>query len=243
MVSQRIRWCGLVAVTAGLFFAWSLAPILGTVSLQTWRLVGMLGAGLVGVAGAPLIASWTRAVPAIGVGLLLGVLCAELATTTDELPSIAGLMDAVDSLGVELVAMIAAAAAGDATARWLWATSGRRSLRGVPERRRSFATVADRESRVLHAALAGDATRLRETLDAGDDVDAWDENGMTPLLSAIFIGDSEAIRLLLAAGADPNRANRHDPTATLLWHARDDFGLHHIAALLVEAGAKDDTAA
>jgi ankyrin repeat protein len=75
-------------------------------------------------------------------------------------------------------------------------------------------------------------------LPASDDLNAWDELGMTPLLLAVFRGDLEAVRLLLQAGADPNRPRRDDPTATPLWHARDDFGLHEIAELLVKAGAK-----
>ena len=103
--------------------------------------------------------------------------------------------------------------------------------------------VAAHDSRLLRAALACDATKLREALDSGDDVNAYDEHGMTPLLTAVFIGDREAVRLLLEAGADPNRAQRSDPTATPLWHARDDFGLHEIADLLVEAGAKDGRSA
>jgi hypothetical protein len=51
-------------------------------------------------------------------------------------------------------------------------------------------------------------------------------------------GVDHAVRLLLEAGADANRAQRDDPTATPLWHAREDFGLHEIAQLLEKAGAK-----
>lgn len=91
---------------------------------------------------------------------------------------------------------------------------------------------------VLRAALTGDATKVREAISTGADVNAWDEHGMTPLLSAVFIGNVDAVRLLLEAGADPNRAQRDDPTATPLWHAREDFGLHEIAQLLERAGAK-----
>ena len=94
-------------------------------------------------------------------------------------------------------------------------------------------------SRVLAAALAVDQEALRTAIDAGDDVDAWDDRGMTPLLYAVFRGDAEAVGLLLRAGADPNRPHRDDQTATPLWHAKEDFGLYEIAALLEKAGAND----
>jgi ankyrin repeat protein len=104
-----------------------------------------------------------------------------------------------------------------------------------PWKNRPKAPTADRGSRVLRAALAGDAAKLREAVESGDDVTAWDENGMTPLLSAVFIGDREAVRLLLSVGADPDRPSQDDPTDTPLWRARDDFGLLEIANLLVQA--------
>lgn len=99
--------------------------------------------------------------------------------------------------------------------------------------------VPGKPSRVLAAALASDQEAVRAAIDAGDDVDAWDDLGMTPLLYTVFRGDAEAVGMLLRAGADPNRPHRDDPTATPLWHAREDFGLHEIAALLETAGAKD----
>jgi ankyrin repeat protein len=73
---------------------------------------------------------------------------------------------------------------------------------------------------------------------ASDNVNEWDDLGMTPLLYAVFRGDVEGVRQLLEAGADPNLAKRDDRTATPLWHARDDFGLHEIAEVLIRAGAK-----
>jgi len=91
----------------------------------------------------------------------------------------------------------------------------------------------------LTAVLSGDEHRLRELRASGDDVNSYDELGMTALLSAVFIGDLRAVRLLLESGADPNRPARDDATATPLWHARDDFGLFEIADLLVKAGAHD----
>jgi ankyrin repeat protein len=112
-----------------------------------------------------------------------------------------------------------------------------------PWKNRPKAPTADRGSRVLRAALAGDGAKLREAVESGDDVNAWDENGMTPLLSAVFIGDREAVRLLLSVGADPNRPSQDDPTDTPLWRARDDFGIHEIADLLVQAGANENRSA
>src|SRR5262245_40078954 len=92
---------------------------------------------------------------------------------------------------------------------------------------------------LLQMALKGDRVSLREALASGENVNAWDERGMTPLLYAVFIGNSEGVRLILEVGADPNQPHRDDRTATPLWHARDDFGLHEIADLLVAAGARE----
>jgi ankyrin repeat protein len=70
----------------------------------------------------------------------------------------------------------------------------------------------------------------------GCDLDECDNLGMTALLFAVYRGDVEAVRLLLEAGADPNRASRQGTTP--LWHATDDFGLDEIAALLRQHGAQ-----
>jgi len=98
--------------------------------------------------------------------------------------------------------------------------------------------VPGRANPLLAAALAGDPVGLRAGMDAGSDIDAWDDLGFTPLLSAVWVGDVRAVALLLEAGADPNRHHGGEPTDTPLWRARDDFGLHEIADLLEAAGAK-----
>ena len=68
-----------------------------------------------------------------------------------------------------------------------------------------------------------------------NDLDTWDANGMTPLLNAIFVGDTEKVQRLLEMGADPNRPSNIGGTP--LWHAEDDFGLIEIAKLLRQHGA------
>jgi ankyrin repeat protein len=93
-------------------------------------------------------------------------------------------------------------------------------------------------SRLFAAVLASDESAVRDAIEAGDDINEWDNLGMTPLLYAVFRGDIDAVRLLLDGGADPNRPQQGDPTATPLWHAKDDFGLHEIASLLEARGAR-----
>jgi len=68
-------------------------------------------------------------------------------------------------------------------------------------------------------------------------IDDYDENGMTPLLYAVWIGDMEAVKSLLDNGADPNKPQRGEVSSTPLWHAEEDFGLTAIANLLRAYGA------
>lgn len=71
-------------------------------------------------------------------------------------------------------------------------------------------------------------------------IDVYDELRFTPLLSAILIGDFDAIESLLKQGADPNKPQRDDPSATPRWHAEGDFRLHEIVGLRNRYGAKFD---
>lgn len=68
-------------------------------------------------------------------------------------------------------------------------------------------------------------------------INAYDERGMTLLLYAVFAGDVARVQDLLRQGADCNKAQRDDPTATPLWHAEEDFGLAEIVQVLRANGA------
>lgn len=66
----------------------------------------------------------------------------------------------------------------------------------------------------LHYAASGPDPRIVELLLARDaDVEAVSPNGSTPLMMAARYGSEDAVRLLLARGADPARRNDRNLTA------------------------------
>ena len=91
---------------------------------------------------------------------------------------------------------------------------------------------------IVRAALDGNDDAMKALVAGGADLNQYDAVGQTPLLRIVFIGHADPAELLLRHGADPNRAQRNDPTATPLWHARDDFGLDEMTAVLLRFGAR-----
>lgn len=89
-------------------------------------------------------------------------------------------------------------------------------------------------SELVDATLRSDYAAMKKAIASGGDLNEF-AGGMTPLLSAVFRGDTDAVRLLLESGADPNV--RTNPSDSPLWHAEDDFGLPEIAQLLRSYGA------
>lgn len=71
-------------------------------------------------------------------------------------------------------------------------------------------------SKLTQAVLCSDVPAMKEAIASGDKLNELDE-GMTPLLWAVFRGDIDAVRLLLESGADPNV--RPNPSDSALWHA------------------------
>ena len=96
------------------------------------------------------------------------------------------------------------------------------------------------QTALLSAVIMGERAEIvRLLLDGGAHVDVLDENGDTPLAYAVYLGDVYVTRLLLEAGADPNKRNLdgNDPFAgamTSIWADTDRFlGL---VRLLLDAG-------
>jgi ankyrin repeat protein len=129
--------------------------------------------------------------------------------------------------------------AGDATAL-------AEVLAGRPDLARNF---ADGPQLVQEAAQAGDPSVLAVLLDAGFPVGVIDASGGTALMAAAWEGHAEAVRLLLAAGADPDvlveeHCHGGDPEVVGLCALL--FALakgHHEAAELLEAATSPEVRA
>ncbi len=90
---------------------------------------------------------------------------------------------------------------------------------------------------VFDAAAAGDVDRLTELLDGdGDLVNAYSEDGYTPLHFAAYFSRGPAVRLLLDRGADVNAVSKNDMEVQPLHSAVAAKAREVVAALLL-AGA------
>ncbi len=87
---------------------------------------------------------------------------------------------------------------------------------------------------IYEAAQFGDVVRLRAHLDAGEDPNATDASGTTPLMKAAASGGLPALRLLLERGADVCRTRKDGTTALHLAAMNGDAPT---AALLLDRGA------
>ncbi|MGD0838249.1 MAG: ankyrin repeat domain-containing protein [Polyangia bacterium] len=93
-------------------------------------------------------------------------------------------------------------------------------------------------SSALHLAVrAGNASTVRQRLEAGDAPEALDENGMTALHVAAIAGQVEAASVLLDHGADPNALA---PGAMTPLHFAAMLAHPELAGLLLRHGARTD---
>jgi uncharacterized protein len=99
------------------------------------------------------------------------------------------------------------------------------------------AAIKDKElldKGLTEAAFVCDFMRVRELLHRGADVDARDEDGRTPLFSAVLGGSVGLVGLLLESGANINARDKEGWTA--LHFAAQEYELE-IARILVARGA------
>ena len=84
------------------------------------------------------------------------------------------------------------------------------------------------------AAFAGNLEKVQSFIEAGTDVNAQDETGMTPLLRAVSSEQAEVAKFLVDAGADVNGADKRGyvPLHYALWNMDSDM-----VKLLLEKGA------
>ena len=86
---------------------------------------------------------------------------------------------------------------------------------------------------IRKAVRDGNIEAVKQYLDAGTDVNAKEENGVTPLHQAAFYGQKEVVELLIAKGADVN-AKEGDGWTPL--HFAAEGGHNETAELLIAAG-------
>ena len=90
---------------------------------------------------------------------------------------------------------------------------------------------------LLRAAEAGDVEKAKTLLNSGAKIDAWDEEGWTPLIWAADKGNADVVRLLLDRGADPDEVDNYNKT-TLHFAAHN--GHLAVIKLLIQTGADPD---
>jgi Ankyrin repeats (3 copies) len=97
------------------------------------------------------------------------------------------------------------------------------------------ARLADSAAELRRAAEIGAVPELRTLLGKRPDIDARDESGRTALMLATLHGQTHAVDMLLASGADPNAADAHGITPL---QAAIAGGQPSIVAALRRAGAR-----
>jgi ankyrin repeat protein len=127
-----------------------------------------------------------------------------------------------------------------------------------------MATIKDRDQLnkgLLDAAFVGDFVRVRELLHRGADVNVRDQDGRTPLFSAVLGGSVGLLGLLLESGADVNArdndgwtalhfaAQEYEPEITRILIARgadvnaqDEDGASVLWRAVFAAGERDEIA-
>jgi ankyrin repeat protein len=95
-------------------------------------------------------------------------------------------------------------------------------------------TQAEIDGELVAAAFVCDLVRVRALLDEGASPDARDDEGRTPLFSAVLGNSLALVGLLLESNADVNARDQHG--WTVLHYAAQEY-LPEMARLLIGRGA------
>jgi uncharacterized protein len=74
------------------------------------------------------------------------------------------------------------------------------------------------------AAYHGHPETVQMLAEAGGDVNRANDRGQTPLAGAVFKGESDVVRVLLAAGADPDAGTPSARATAGMFGKPDLFG-------------------
>lgn len=92
--------------------------------------------------------------------------------------------------------------------------------------------------RLFQSIAAQDYSSLQESLSLGAELNIFDQKGMTPLITAIYLKDEQAIRILLQTRqADVNLADKRRRWTPLTWSKRQ--GLSRVSSQLERLGAEE----
>ncbi len=99
----------------------------------------------------------------------------------------------------------------------------------------------------IEMAAAGNSQEVRQAIASGIDINAFCANGHTALMAAAYYGQKAIVKILLAAGAEPNLLSDGDDglgygMSALMFVANSFFASNRdpIVQLLIEAGADVD---
>ncbi|HQR35190.1 MAG TPA: ankyrin repeat domain-containing protein, partial [Blastocatellia bacterium] len=82
-------------------------------------------------------------------------------------------------------------------------------------------SMVQAQSPLLNTAIRnGDLKQVKTLIAKGENVNAPDADGTTPLMHAVVNAEADCVKLLLDKGADPNLSNKAGATA-LMWAVND----------------------
>ena len=97
-----------------------------------------------------------------------------------------------------------------------------------------FPSIVQAAGQLFQAIQEASPARIEALLSEGADVNARDNNGLTPLMVVAFLGRVDIVRLLLQKGADVNARDLQGEGALIKASAA---GREKIVRLLLEKGA------